>query len=138
GIVLMKATPAWKQFLAADQAGLRDVCQRLKAISTGYELNAEQKKSLREALIAFDEKTLFAVRSSSPEEDLESASFAGGYETVLGATAHRLEPALHAALCPCLDDHIATYTRRCGLTPAEPRIAVVVQEQIASEAAGVG
>ena len=27
-IVLLKATPAWKQFLAADQAGLRDVCQR--------------------------------------------------------------------------------------------------------------
>src|SRR5947209_15283034 len=85
-IVLLKATPAWKQFLAADQAGLRDVCQRLKDISTGYELNAEQKKRLREALIAFDEKTLFAVRSSSPEEDLESASFAGGYETVLGVT----------------------------------------------------
>jgi len=137
-IVLLKATPAWKQILAADPAGLRDVCQRLKAISTGYELNAEQKKRLREALIAFDEKTLFAVRSSSPEEDLESASFAGGYETVLGVTADRLEPALHAAFASCLDARIVTYKRERGLAAAEPRIAVVVQEQIASEAAGVG
>ena len=80
-IVLLKATPVWKQFLAADPAGLRDVCQRLKAISAGYELATEQKKRHREALIVFDEKTLFAVRSSSPEEDLGSASFAGGYET---------------------------------------------------------
>jgi hypothetical protein len=27
---------------------------------------------------------LFAVRSSSPEEDLVGASFAGGYDTILG------------------------------------------------------
>ncbi|TLY19963.1 MAG: hypothetical protein E6K68_08775 [Nitrospirae bacterium] len=137
-IVLLKATPAWKQFLAADQAGLRDVCQRLKDISAGYELNAEQKKRLREALIAFDEKALFAVRSSSPEEDLGSASFAGGYETVLGVMADRLEPALHVAFASCLDARIVTYKRERGLAAAEPRIAIVVQEQIASEAAGVG
>ena len=137
-IVLLKATPAWKQFLAADQTGLREVCQRLKAISAGYELNAEQKKRLREALIAFDEKALFAVRSSSPEEDLGSASFAGGYETVLGVMADRLEPALHVAFASCLDARIVTYKRERGLAAAEPRIAIVVQEQIASEAAGAG
>ena len=137
-ILLLKATPAWKQFLAADQAGLRDVCQRLKAISAGYELNAAQKQRLREALIAFDEKALFAVRSSSPEEDLGSASFAGGYATVLGVSADRLEPALHAAFASCLDARIVAYKRDRGLAAAEPRIAIVVQEQIASEAAGIG
>ena len=58
-LVLLKATPAWKTFLAADDAGLREACQRLKQISSGYELNSEQKKRLREALFAFEEKTLF-------------------------------------------------------------------------------
>jgi len=137
-IVLLKATPAWKQFLAADPAGLRDACQRLKAISAGYELNADQKKRLREALIAFDEKTLFAVRSSSPEEDLGDTSFAGGYQTVLGVTTDRLEAALHTAFASCLDVRIVTYKRERSLAAVEPRIAIVVQEQIVSEAAGVG
>ena len=137
-IVLLKATPAWKQFLAVDLAGLRDVCQRLKAISAGYELSTEQKKRLREALITFDEKTLFAVRSSSPEEDLGSASFAGGYETVLGVTTDRLEAGVHTVFATCLDARIVTYKHERGLAAAEPRIAIVVQEQIASEAAGVG
>lgn len=137
-LVLLKATPAWKQFLTADQASLRDACQRLKAISAGYELSTEQKKRLREALIVFDEKTLFAVRSSSPEEDLGSASFAGGYETVLGVTADRLEAEIHTVFATCLDARIVTYKHERGLAAAEPRIAIVVQEQIASEAAGVG
>lgn len=137
-IVLLKATPAWKQFLAADQASLRDACQRLKAISAGYELTADQKKRLREALIVFDEKTLFAVRSSSPEEDLGGTSFAGSYETVLGVTADRLEAALHTTFASCLDPRIVTYKRECGLAATEPRIAIVVQEQIASEVGGVG
>ncbi len=137
-IVLLKATPAWKNFLVADQAGLRESCQRLKDISAGYELTAEQKKKLREGLSAFGEKTLFAVRSSSPEEDLGSASFAGGYETVLGVPPGRLEAALHTTFASCLDARIVAYKRERGFEIAEPRIAVVVQEQIAGEVSGVG
>jgi len=137
-IVLLKATPAWKQFLAADQAGLREVCQRLKQISSGYELNPEQKKRLRETLFAFDDKILFAVRSSSPEEDLAGSSFAGCYETMLGVPPDRLETALHTAFASCLDARIVAYKRERGIEHLEPRIAVIVQEQVASEVAGVG
>src|SRR5207245_3907026 len=43
-----------------------------------------------------------------------------------------------AALASCLEARIVTSTRERGLAAAEPRSAVVVQEQIASEAAGVG
>ena len=136
--VLLKATPAWKNFLTADQAGLRDACQRLKQISSGYELNPEQKKRLREALFAFEEKTLFAVRSSSPEEDLEGASFAGCYETVLGVPPDRLEAAIHTTFASCLDARIVAYKRERRIDHLEPRIAVVVQEQVASDVSGVG
>ena len=137
-IVLLKATPAWKNFLVADQAGLREACQRLKHISSGYELNPEQKKRLREALFAFEEKTLFAVRSSSPEEDMAGASFAGCYETVLGVSPDRLEAAIHTTFASCLDARIIAYKRERGFDDIEPRIAVVVQEQVASEVSGVG
>ncbi len=137
-LVLLKATPAWKQFLAADPSTLRDACQRLKSISAGYELTAEQKKCVRESLIAFDEKALFAVRSSSPEEDLDTASFAGAYESVLGVPAERLEAALHTVFASCLDERIAAYKRAHSFDQAEPRIAVIVQEQIAGDVSGVG
>ncbi|MBI3809724.1 MAG: PEP/pyruvate-binding domain-containing protein, partial [Nitrospirae bacterium] len=125
-------------FLAADEAGLREACQRLKQISSGYELNPEQKKRLREALFAFEEKTLFAVRSSSPEEDLEGASFAGCYETVLGVSPDRLEAALHTTFASCLDARIVAYKHERRIDHLAPRIAVVVQEQVASEVSGVG
>ncbi len=137
-IILLKATPSWKTFLEADPTALRDACQRLKAISAGYELNAEQKKHLREALIAFNEKTLWAVRSSSPEEDLDSASFAGCYVTLLGIPSTRLEAALHTIFASCLDARIIAYKRERGLDQTEPRIAIVLQEQVASEVSGVG
>ncbi len=137
-LVLLKATPAWKTFLATDDAGLRDACQRLKHISSGYELHPEQKTRLREALLAFEENTLLAVRSSSPEEDWEGASFAGCYETVLGVSPERLEAAIHITFASCLDARVVTYKRDRKINPLSPRIAVVIQEQVASEVAGVG
>ena len=87
---------------------------------------------------AFPAGGLFAVRSSSPEEDLEGSSFAGGYETVLGVSRGRLEAAVRRAFASCLDARVAVYKREHGFDPASPRIAVVVQQQIASEVAGVG
>ena len=33
-LVLLKATPAWKSFLASDQTGLREACQRLAVAAT--------------------------------------------------------------------------------------------------------
>lgn len=146
-IVLLKATPTWKRFLSVvdsdplrppDPAELQDTGRRLKDVSAGYELTADQKKALREGMSAFGEKTLFAVRSSSPEEDLGTASFAGGYETVLGVTATRLEAALHITFASCLDARVITYKRERGFDATQPALAVVVQEQVASEVSGVG
>jgi pyruvate,water dikinase len=146
-IALLKATPAWKRFLSAvnsgppqppDPADFQDTCRRLKDLSAGYELTADQKKAFREGMSAFSEKTLFAVRSSSPEEDLGTASFAGGYETVLGAAPNRLEASLHIAFASCLDTRVVTYKRARGFDPTQPAIAVIVQEQVAGTVSGVG
>lgn len=143
-VTLLKATPTWKKFLTGAQSNqqnsndLQDTCRRLKEVSLGYELTADQKKALREGMSAFSEKTLFAVRSSSPEEDLGTASFAGGYETALGVTATRLEAALHTTFASCLDARIVAYKRERGFDATQPAIAVVVQEQVTSEASGVG
>ncbi|MBN1449640.1 MAG: hypothetical protein JW963_01380, partial [Anaerolineales bacterium] len=78
-----------------------------------------------------------AVRSSSPEEDLEGASFAGGYETHLGVTVRHLEDAIRRSFASVFDARVYLYKKEHGFQVEEPRIAVVIQEQIASEVAGV-
>src|SRR5262245_64437929 len=79
----LRRTDAWRRFLdAPDDAALREACYALKR--ERFILPPDRRDALQQALRGFPDAELFAVRSSSPEEDLAGASFAGGYETVLG------------------------------------------------------
>ena len=101
------------------------------------EFTEAQIRQLEEALGRYDFK-FFAVRSSSPEEDLEGASFAGGYETILGVDRENMENAILYAFCSCLHPRVFVYKREQGFEINDFRIAVVVQSQVDSEVAGVG
>lgn len=136
--VQLKKTKVWQEFLTAKDTDIAKVCAALKAEVTHFSFTNEQKEALNEMLQRFDDKTLFAVRSSSPEEDLEGFSFAGGYETVLGVSPKHLEEAVKKAFASCLDYRIVVYKKENGFKIHEPKIAVVVQRQIASEVSGVG
>jgi pyruvate,water dikinase len=135
----LRELPEWRAFqdgLGAADLALR--CDALKARCADLSFTLEQVELVDDAIGAFVPDALFAVRSSSPEEDLAGASFAGGYETVLGVTRAALEQATRRAFASCLDARVAVYKRENGFDAASPRIAVVVQQQIASEIAGVG
>ncbi|GKT31818.1 Phosphoenolpyruvate synthase like protein, partial [Aduncisulcus paluster] len=80
----------------------------------------------------------FAVRSSSPEEDLSGASFAGGYETVLGVTKDTVLDAVKEAFVSCLDERVFFYKHQNGFDTSNVRIAVIIQRQINSSSSGVG
>jgi pyruvate,water dikinase len=84
------------------------------------------------------EDAMFAVRSSSPDEDLAGASFAGGYETFLGVTRETLLEAVQGAFASAFDERVFVYKQQQGFAVEQPRIAVVVQLQVASDIAGVG
>ncbi|BDG01290.1 PEP/pyruvate-binding domain-containing protein [Anaeromyxobacter oryzae] len=79
-----------------------------------------------------------AVRSSGALEDRADASFAGQYETVLGA---RGEAAVLAAIRRCVGSlftpRLAAYLRAHGGARALPAMAVVVQRQLEPDVAGV-
>jgi phosphohistidine swiveling domain-containing protein len=134
----LKTTEAWTSFLKADKNELEHTCDALKREALQLSLTDEQHNELSDNLKRFDQKTLFAVRSSSPEEDLEGTSFAGGYETVLGVTPDNIEEAIEKAFASCLDYRVAVYKQENGLDTTDPRIAVIVQQQIGSDVAGVG
>jgi phosphohistidine swiveling domain-containing protein len=79
-----------------------------------------------------------AVRSSATAEDLASASFAGQQETYLNV---RGAEALTAAVIDCWASlwtaRAMAYRAREGVGPEEVRLAVVIQQMVEADAAGV-
>lgn len=137
----IRASSTWAAFSAAAPEAWPPLCDELKRLCSDLPTVASQTEALaelRERLPGLDAGALWAVRSSSPEEDLGSASFAGGYETRLGVRGSELEPAIRHCFASAFDARVLVYKREHGLDPRSPRIAVVVQEQLASEVAGVG
>ncbi|WP_104137969.1 PEP/pyruvate-binding domain-containing protein [Arthrobacter sp. ZGTC131] len=82
--------------------------------------------------------TPVAVRSSATAEDLASASFAGQQDTYLNV---RGPGDVAAAVIDCWaslwNARAMAYRARAGIDPATVRLAVVVQQMVESEAAGV-
>src|SRR5258706_3405780 len=134
----LKKSKAWDAFLKSNKNNLKKACNSVKKHALQLSLTKSQKEELAEALNKYDEKTLWAVRSSSPEEDLEGSSFAGGYESILGVATRDIKDALKKAFASSLDYRVAVYKKENGLDITDPKIAVIVQVQIASETAGVG
>ena len=133
-------TPEWTSVLHSSPEALKQRSAAVRALCTELELDETRQATLTQAvqaLKASSDVSLFAVRSSSPEEDLEGLSFAGGYETTLGVLERGLEDALRHSFASAFDERVLVYKSEHWLAVDQPRIAVVVQMQIASEKAGV-
>src|SRR5215831_8855728 len=107
----LKTTDAWKMFLDMGNDALAHACAVLKQTAAAFPFTEAQEAILTEALRKFDTDVLFAIRSSSPHEDLEGASFAGGYETVLGVTQDTLHHAIRRCFVSSLDYRVVVYMR---------------------------
>lgn len=134
----IKSSNAWKAF-ARDQT--KDACDALKEHCSSLKLDVTQRQELDAAMqtnFHNEPNLLVAVRSSSPEEDLVQASFAGGYETTLGVTRDTLLAAIQTSFASALDFRVVQYKLQNGLDIMTPKIAVVVQQQLDSQVSGVG
>lgn len=99
-------------------------------------VGATELGALAEALEARGLRAL-AVRSSAADEDGARASFAGVHETALGVPPARLREAVATVAASALSDRALAYRRQLGLGPPRGGCAVVVQEMVDAEAAGV-
>ncbi|MEU8527401.1 PEP/pyruvate-binding domain-containing protein [Streptomyces sp. NPDC048629] len=104
---------------------------------------SEVPDALREAVLAGyaalgDGGATVAVRSSATAEDLPDLSFAGQQDTYLNI---RGEQALLSAVRDCWaslwTDRAITYRARAGIAHEDVTLAVVVQQLVAADAAGV-
>ena len=82
----------------------------------------------------------FAVRSSGTAEDLEGASFAGQYDTILGVSLEGLPGAVGRVFDSAGASRVSAYREARGEVSAEsggPRMAVLVQAMVQADSAGV-
>jgi len=135
----LKSSSEWQAFVQASDDERVSVSKDVKDFCQALVFSVEQKKTLTEIYDYLQSEgiILMAVRSSSPEEDLEGTSFAGIYETVLGVTINQLEPAINTCFASALDERVVAYKQQGGFDPLDPKIAVVIQKQIASAVSGV-
>ncbi len=135
---VVKTSSAWAEMTKAAEIGR--AAKALQGLCSTLEFTESQKNELESALTTFREQNqghFYAVRSSSPEEDLEGASFAGGYETTLGVTVNLLESAIRHSFTSSFDERIFYYKKEQGFRLDQPRIAVIIQHQVNPESAGV-
>ena len=124
-------TAAYRAFLTANglDAGTTDPDTLAEA-----EMPPEVVEAVREAYRAIPA----AVRSSATAEDLPEASFAGQYDTFLNVVGlENLLMAIRACWVGLWNERARAYATRHGLNPDRVEMAVIVQQQVPAEAAGV-
>lgn len=134
------ASSEWEALLTARPDQWRPLCESIKQQAVSLPASQSQRATLdalEEHLATSLDGRMFAVRSSSPEEDLHGTSFAGGYETYLGVRAEGLLHAIRGCFVSVFDDRVIAYKVSRGLELTSPAIAVVIQHQVDSEVAGV-
>jgi rifampicin phosphotransferase len=130
----VKSSKEWKVML---KNTTKEACDYVKVNAAKMKFTKTQKKVF-EADAEGLAGDVFAVRSSSPEEDLEGTSFAGMYETSLGVLSSGLEKAVAHAFSSCFDYRVMAYKLQNNMSLENTCIAVVIQRQIASDVSGVG
>lgn len=136
----IEASAPWAKLQAAFDSGADhgDHIAAIKDLITELEFSPAMTGEIDGALSELKQGTLYAVRSSSPEEDLEGSSFAGMYETILGVERNDIADALRQVFASAYDERVFAYKTAKGFSLRSVRIAAIVMQQIASETAGVG
>ena len=134
-----KLFAAYEKLDVEDNDALEKAAENAKAMVLKAKMPATLKDEIRAAYKKMDTANLIvAVRSSATAEDLPDASFAGQQETYLNIKG---EPALVEAVQKCwasLYGARAIYYRaKQGFDDHTVNIAVVVQQLVPSEKAGV-
>jgi pyruvate,water dikinase len=120
-----------------NSARVAELCHRMQKLVNEAGVGATVRDQLLESYRKLGPDCVVAVRSSATGEDGSDASFAGMNQTVTNVSG---EDALVEAVKRCwaslFTPRVITYRASRGLT-ADPAMAVVVQQMIPSEKAGV-
>lgn len=122
---------------AGDQDKQTEMCTAMKALVLRAGMSAEVRDRILAAYRAMGSNVNVAVRSSATGEDGADASFAGMNATFTNICGEeQLIDAVQRCWASLFGPRVVTYRASRGFT-ADPAMAVVVQQMIASERSGV-
>ena len=138
----LMAAPRWSQLVrglpVGDPSGLAEAAAGLRALLAYVPLPDEVADAVRCAVERFPEGTCFAVRSSSTMEDLAEAAFAGQHDTFLNCIGpEQVLAAVRDCYLSLWHDRAIAYRHHHGMDHLAAHMAVVIQEMVACDAAGV-
>ena len=104
-------------------------------IIKNHKIKEEFEKEIENAL---NEESYYAVRSSSIEEDSSNFSFAGQFETYLYVRKENMLEKVKEVWISSFSSHVMRYRKEGKINNEVNVPAVIIQEMINSEKAGVG
>lgn len=113
-----------------------EILSEIRKFIVSYELSDEFKTELKNKLFTLSSDR-FAVRSSASCEDSSKLSFAGQFKTVLGIKEDKVISAIKECLASAFLENVLVYSFQCNIDYSKFFMAVVVQEFLPSEKAGV-
>jgi rifampicin phosphotransferase len=121
-----------------DRESIRTLSVDIRRTLEGIAIPGDLAAAITRAVTRLGEGTAFAVRSSATAEDLPTASFAGQHDTYLNIVG----PAAilqHVSRCwaSLFSERAVTYRLRNGFDHRKVQMAVVVQQMVFAEAAGI-
>ncbi|QHC23858.1 rifamycin-inactivating phosphotransferase [Streptomyces sp. GS7] len=121
-----------------DREAIRTLSAQIRRTIEGIAIPGDLAEAITRALARLGEQAGYAVRSSATAEDLPTASFAGQQDTylnVVGPTAILQ----HISRCwaSLFTERAVTYRQRNGIDHRTVHMAVVVQQMVVPDAAGI-
>ncbi|MER7420782.1 rifamycin-inactivating phosphotransferase [Micromonospora peucetia] len=121
-----------------DREAIRTLSAEIRQAIEGIAIPGDLTAAITRALAQLGEQAAYAVRSSATAEDLPTASFAGQQDTYLNVVG----PAAilqHVSRCwaSLFTERAVTYRQRNGIDHRTVHMAVVVQQMVLPDAAGI-
>jgi phosphoenolpyruvate synthase/pyruvate phosphate dikinase len=121
-----------------DRGAIGTLSARIRRTLEEITIPGDLAAAITRALAPLGEHAAYAVRSSATAEDLPTASFAGQQDTYLNVVGQAaiLE---HVRRCwaSLFTERAVTYRRRNGIDHRQVHLAVVVQQMVFPQAAGI-
>ncbi len=121
-----------------DREGIRTLSAEIRRILDETAMPGDLTAAITRALARLGEDAAYAVRSSATAEDLPTASFAGQQDTYLNVVG-RSAILRHVSRCwaSLFTERAVTYRQRRGTDHRAVHMAVVVQQMVFPDAAGI-
>src|SRR4051794_18076213 len=122
----------------SDREAIRTISAEIRRTFERIAMPGDLAAAITRSLARLGEDAAYAVRSSATAEDLPTASFAGQHDTYLNIVGSKAI-LLHVSRCwaSLFTERAVTYRLRNGLDHRKVRMAVVVQQMVFPDAAGI-